>query len=124
MSNMRKIDLVWNTASNNVANANQRFIVQGLKISTNVVNRLKKYLRVVKCTRQNEAALHVIRGSHNSAVINITKAPLRLGARVRFSGTGTSLNIAFYQCSSKNLGTVPGHGYHLQRQYSSTVPGH
>ena len=45
----------------------------------------------------------------------LTKAPFRLGARSRFSGTGTSLNRAFCRCPSKNLGTVPGHGHYLQR---------
>ena len=38
------------------------------------------------------------------------KAPFRLGARSRFVGTGTSLEIAYCQCPSKNLGIVPGHG--------------
>ena len=49
-------------------------------------------------------------------------APFRLDAFARFSGTDTSLNIAFCWCPSKNFGTLPEHGLSLKAMSSSTSP--
>ena len=82
MQNQTKRKITFNTQLKNALNAN---------------SKISKNRQWISLSRSEEAEL--------------SKAPFRLGARSRLSGTGTSLNRAFCRCPSKNLGTVPGHGH-------------
>ena len=87
------------------------------------VIQVTRSLRNLKCLSDFSGTKSVLYNFKNKFSIcrfcsqSITRKATRFA---RFSGTAPSLNVVFYRCPSKNLGT--GHGHWLQGQYSGTVP--